>query len=133
MKRSILALDYYFQFFAIIGVAIASLTFFGLMLLVPLGAYQVLSAGLKGIFLDSYRHRIFALIAGLYGGGIMYIAIESSSPLVRNLLDLFPDGMQQVLAVMAYIVIPFTSAIFYARQSFLDFQAVKEQPVAEFV
>lgn len=133
MKKSILAFDYYFQLIAVIFVACISFTFFGLMFLVPLGAYQVLSAGLKGIFLNSYRHRVFALIAGLYGGTIMYIAIEGDDSIVNDLLNFLPDGAATVLGVLAYIIIPFTSAIYYLRQSSRDYKVVKEKVVAEYV
>ncbi|HKK77602.1 MAG TPA: hypothetical protein VJ953_21150 [Saprospiraceae bacterium] len=133
MKNKLLAFDYYFQVVTFSIVAMASLTFFGLMLLVPFGAYQVLSAGAKGVLLDSYRHRIFALIAGLYGGGLMFLIIENNHPWLEGILDLFPEPLLQILAVFAYVVIPFTSAIFYLRQSRKDFEAAQQEELVEYV
>lgn len=133
MKNKLLAFDYYFQVVTFSIVAMASLTFFGLMLLVPFGAYQVLSAGAKGILLDSYRHRVFALIAGLYGGGLMLFIMENDHPWLEGIFDPFPEPLLQILAVFAYVVIPFTSAIFYLRQSRLDYEAVQKKAVPEYV
>ena len=126
MKNKLLAFDYYFQVVTFSLVAMASLTFFGLMLLVPFGAYQVLSAGAKGFLLNSYRHRVFALIAGLYGASIMYIAINSHDSPIQELLNLFPEPLLNAVGVFAYVVIPFASAIYYLRQSRQDYEAVKK-------
>lgn len=134
MKNKLLAFDYYFQVVTFSLVAMASLTFFGLMLLVPFGAYQVLSAGTKGFLLNSYRHRVFALIAGLYGSTIMYVAMNSYESPVEEILALFPEPLLQTVGIFAYIVIPFASAIYYLRESLRDYEAVKEvSATSEFV
>lgn len=133
MKQKLLAFDYYFQVVTFSLVVLASLSFFGLMLLVPFGAYQVLSAAVKGVFLNNYRYRIFALLSGGYGAGIMFVALKSDQPLFRGLLDLFPDPLLQVMALFLYLVIPITSAIFYLRQSRKDFEQAQKGQLSEYL
>lgn len=121
MKKSILSFDYYFQLITFGLIMSTSIMIFPLMLLVPFGAYQVLSAGTKGIVLNKYRHRIFALAAGLYGTAIMYIGFGGISGL-RDFFQYFNQDFIGVLTISAFFIIPIISAIYYIRQSYKDWQ-----------
>ena len=121
MKISFLSFDFHLQLIAFVLILSTSIMIFPLILLVPFGAYQVLSAGAKGFALDSYRHRIFALVAGVYGTLIMYFAIEGNGSL-RGLFDLLDKDLTGILAVFAYFIIPIISAIYYINESYKDWK-----------
>lgn len=128
MKKSILSFDYYFQMITFGLIMSTSIMIFPLLLLVPFGAYQVLSAGTKGIVLNNYRHRIFALAAGLYGTAIMYIGFGGTSEL-RDFFNLFNPDFIGVLTVSAFFILPIISAVYYIRQSYKDWQAASVKEV----
>lgn len=134
MKKSILSFDYHLQLIVFVLLMVTSVTIIPLMLLAPFGAYQVISAGVKGVALDKYRHRIFALVAGLYGTLVMFIAFEPNGVL-RDFFNLFDDDFMTAITVVAYLIIPFISAVFYIRQSHKDWQEalIEEIPEEVFV
>jgi hypothetical protein len=133
MKKSTLAFDYHFQLFAFVLIMLSSVTIFPLLLLVPFGAYQVLSAGFKGFAMDRYKYRIFALIAGTYGTLISWFAFSQDNQL-KEFFQLFDDDLMKILAFFVYILIPVTSAIYYIHQSHQDWQsAIETEKVNEFV
>ncbi|GAB5555571.1 MAG: hypothetical protein Sapg2KO_51620 [Saprospiraceae bacterium] len=94
--------------------------------MLPFGIYQVASAGIKGFALNKYRHRIFALAAGLYGTTIMYLGFWGNAD-VRNIMERFDNDFMGVVTVFAFCIIPMVSAIYYIRQSYKDWQAAVEE------
>ena len=138
MKKTLLAIDYRLQMILLLFIGGTCFMIFPLLLLVPLGIYQVWSAAVKGFTLDSYRHRVFALVAGTYGTAIMLLAFYNDVEPIKGILDLVPHGWEQGYAVVLYVLLPMVSAIYYANQSYKDYHAAVDadlelQKVKEFV
>lgn len=126
MKKSLLSFDYYLQLFSFCLIMSTSVFIFPLILLLPFGVYQVVSAGIKGFALNKYQYRVFALAAGLYGTIIMYLGFGGNGE-VRHVIGRFDNDLVGVVTVVAFFIIPIISAVYYLRQSYKDWQAAVEE------
>jgi len=122
MKKPILGFDYRLQLVCFIFILGTSFMIFPLLLLVPFGAYQVINAGVKGLAWGSKVHQIFAMVAGVYGTTITFLAFNHNFALTKLIEDALPQEGYTILIGLVYFLVPVISAIFYINLSHKDYQ-----------
>ena len=123
MTTTFIKADYYIQIFLIICLFATAPFLLPIILFAPaLGAWQVFSALVKGVAMNSYRYRVFALLAGLFGTGLM-LSMTQHDFFINALVDTLPREISDILGLFCFLFIPMFSAVTYfswTRKDFLE-------------
>ncbi len=121
MTTTFIKADYYIQIFLIILLVATSPLMLPLIIFAPaLGAWQVFSALVKGVALNAYRYRVFALIAGLFGSGLM-LSMSKHDFFINEMMASLPHDIADGIGIICFAVIPAISAIVYFRWTRKDY------------
>ncbi|MEO0340176.1 MAG: hypothetical protein AAF242_13295 [Bacteroidota bacterium] len=123
MTTTFIKADYYIQIFLIICLLATAPFLLPIILFAPaLGGWQVFSALVKGIAMNNYRYRVFALLAGLFGTGLM-MSLNKHDFIFNTIFDALSKDISETIGLVCFVLIPLISAITYftwTRKDFLE-------------